>query len=118
MPLESQIGQFHSPRLSRKRLRTLPNSVPEKVPAGFSSSSGSNPAATTGREVDRLLESHTRVVRSAMKPKLFRKDNRAFERSLENYNIALERLDATLSNAFEALLKANRRMHLDHWASE
>jgi hypothetical protein len=113
------MGNIYSTSaLSRKRLGELPNSVYPNVPAVVSSRPTFNPATTTGREMDRLLESHTRVVRSAMKPKLFRKDSRAFESSLKKYSIAVERLDATLSNVFETLLKASHRMHLDHWDSK
>jgi len=103
---------------SRKRLSTLPSNISVNTGAKVSRRADEyNPVSTTGREIDRLLESHTRIVRSALKPKLFHGDGTRFEKSSKNYSVALRRLDATLSNLFEALLKVSSRMELTYWES-
>lgn len=103
---------------SRKRLPMLPNAVNMSIASRASRCIESNPASTTGREIDRHLDAHTRFLRAIMKPKLFRRDSKGQKKSLEDYSAALARLDATLSKLFEALLKADRQMTFSDWKSK
>jgi len=102
----------------RKHLRALPSDITENHGANSSRSTDANPASTTGREIDSLLESHIRNVQSAMKPKLFRKDSKKYEKSSQAYSTVLGRLDATLSHLFGTLLKLSGRMVLEDWQSK
>jgi len=100
------MGVFKSkPAHSHYRLPTLPNEINEHVPAGASPGNVSNPASIPARLIDSLLESHTRVLKSAMKPKPFRKISMEHEKCLKDYSVALVRLEATLSGLFEKLSK-------------
>ena len=100
------MGAFQSkPAHSNYRLPTLPNNIKAHVSAGASSRKVSNPASTPARLIDSLLESHNRVLRSAMKPKLCRKNSMEYEKSLKDHSVALVRLEATLSGLFEKLSK-------------
>jgi len=113
------MGAFlATPAPGREGLPALPNTTAEHSAAGRSVRRVSNPASITGREIDRLLSSHTRVLRSAMKTPLFRPASKRYERGLNDYSAALGRLEARLSNLFEALLEPGRVMELEDWQSK
>lgn len=119
LSITSIMGAFlATPAPGREGLPALPNLTMNHTAAGVSGRTVSNPASTTGREIDRLLESHTRILRSAMKPQLFRQGSKGYERGLDDYSFALGRLEARLSNLFEALLEADRLMDFEDWESK
>jgi len=113
------MGAFPSTSAhSRQHLPKLPRRVSAHVSVEASSHTESNPAFTTGKQIDHLLEVHARIVRSAMKPKLFRKHSMQYEKSLKKYKIALGRLETSLSNLFEAKLKSGREIKMRDWKGQ
>jgi len=106
LPTARNMGVFQSkPAHSHYRLPPLPNKIKVHVPAGASLSIVTNPASIPSRLIDSLLESHTRVLQAAMKPKLFRKSSMEQEKSLKDHSVALVWLEATLSGLFKKLSK-------------
>jgi hypothetical protein len=99
------MGAMNSTPSVAGALRNLTSVQHTVVSEGRESGSRTDSAFITCREMQRLLESHERSLRSLTKSNRFRKGNTAFKSSVNSYSAAVKELTVGLLSLFEALTK-------------